>query len=180
MGLVPRCVDCRGEAGWPAIRPLFDYQNSGRKLIQRLKYHGEFRIASLLAQALFERFRDESFDVLVPVPLHWSRHWWRGFNQSEELARTLAKLYDKPMKLDLKRRRRTPALFDKSREERQTLIQDVFTCRPGAFENQVVAMVDDVLTSGSTLKECTRILKEAGAKSVLAFVPAITLPHDTP
>lgn len=99
-------------------------------------------------------------DAVVPVPIHWSRRCERGFNQSEVLAARL-----ESVKPDLLvRRRRTRQQVGLSAEQRTHNLSGAF--RAGNVKDLSILLLDDVVTSGGTAKECARVLKEAGAYRV--------------
>jgi ComF family protein len=113
-----------------------------------------------------ERLGLSNFDLVVPVPIHWSRRSMRGFNQSELLAEKLPGV----CRSALVRRRRTRAQARLSREERIDNLAGAFRARP-IVSGKSVLLVDDVLTSGETARECARALAASGATeiAILAF-----------
>jgi len=118
-------------------------------------------------------FRDE-IEVLVPVPLHWSRRLSRGYNQSAVLA---AKLNDGRLRIDtdlvrIRRTRFQPTMASAAARARN--VAGAFAVRRGhRFGGRVVCLVDDIKTSGATLNECARTLKQAGAAKVFGLVLAV-------
>jgi ComF family protein len=143
-------------------------------LVHLLKYRGEIRLAETFAKLLFESFTGAPPQFVVPVPMHWTRRMWRGYDQAEEIARELSQRFGCPLLGALKRTRRTPALFKLSQKERATVMADAFSCRSKSLQGCRVVLVDDVYTTGITLKECTRVLNNSGAQSVTAVIPALT------
>jgi len=114
-----------------------------------------------------------NFDVIVPVPLHPARRRERGFNQAELLARSLSRLTGLPVMLVLERVRYTTTQTAFDRTERMENLRNAFRLRPARnVRGSRVLLVDDVLTTGSTLSECARVLKESGASSVHAATAA--------
>jgi len=113
-------------------------------------------------------------DVVVPVPLHRQREQERGYNQAALIAKPLAKRLRLPYRAVLLVR--TRARLDKrilSLEGRWASVRGAFATRPGSqVDNQRVLLVDDVLTTGATLEACARVLREAGAKSVIGLTVA--------
>ena len=113
--------------------------------------------------------------TLVPVPLHWRRKRWRWFNQSFEIARTLAKLRDLPFEPALRRVRNTNQQTLLNRTQRLANLRGAFRltrreCRLQNVKNRPVLLVDDVFTTGSTAEECARILRtEGGAEKVVVL-----------
>ena len=150
-------------------------------LIQQWKFRREKRLTALLAKLFQQRANLQNpIDVLVPVPLHWRRQWQRGFNQSELLCRQL--LADCSA-LDscrlahrmVRRRRSTPAQSAMSARQRADNLQGAFTVSEPC-DNLRVAIVDDVLTTGSTAAAVAEVLAGAGASYIevwcLARTPA--------
>ncbi len=146
------------------------------RLIQRFKYTGSLAVAPLLAQLLGERIdRGARPDVIIPMPLSSERLRERGFNQSVELARLLAKHSGVPLALDACIRvRHGVAQSALPWSERKANIRGAFVCTSD-LDGCTVAVVDDVLTSGATLSEIARVLKQRGASSVIGWVAARTL-----
>ena len=108
---------------------------------------------------------------IVPVPLHWRRRMWRGFNQSLELAEDLSASVEIPVRADtLVRRRYTKRQVDVPREARAKNVEGAFEVGP-AYRNRDlpgILLVDDVVTTGETLYECARTLAAAGAPQIWA------------
>jgi ComF family protein len=120
-----------------------------------------------------ERLRGCQFDVLVPVPLHPTRQRERGFNQASLLAELLSARISIPCKPVLKRIRYTTTQTALDRAERMENLHNAFRLRKNADVRGLrVLLIDDVLTTGSTLSECARVLKRAGAMSVHAATAA--------
>ena len=143
--------------------------------IHALKYQAQFQQASLLATAFASRLRARSEPLptlLIPVPLHWRRQWWRGYNQSLELARVLgAELAIAVDTKVAKRRRATPDQIGQSAAQRRQNLKDAFAVSP-RIAGQHIALLDDVMTTGATLEELARTCKAAGAARVEAWAIA--------
>jgi len=149
-------------------------------LIRRWKYHGERRLTPLLAYLLQSHVGHLSdVDALVPVPLHWTRHLTRGFNQSQLLCQHLQSnstvLQATPIIRRVRRSRATKAQATMSATERALNLQGVFTVNQPC-DNLRLAIVDDVFTTGATASAFAKSLREAGASHIeiwcLARTPA--------
>ena len=149
-----------------------------RGVIHEFKYNRQIHLRHLLARWVRaalddERLRDYRFDVMVPVPLHSARQRERGFNQANLLANLLSKHTSIPCRHLLKRIRYTTTQTALDRSERMENLHDAFRLRKNADVRGLrVLLIDDVLTTGSTLSECARVLKGAGAISVHAATAA--------
>lgn len=113
-------------------------------------------------------------DLIVPVPLHPKKLRERQFNQSEVLASYLAKRLDKKIVKDkVKRIKYTMPQTELKRDERIKNVDGAFLAKDGPdLEGKIILLIDDVFTTGATLHECAKALKNAGAKKVVAFALA--------
>ena len=149
------------------------------RLISRYKYRSwlaaERPLLALWQQALAATGMSPRPDALVPVPLHWRRQWWRGFNQSERLARQLARLTGIPHLPALARRRATPRQQGLKQSTRRRNLRNAFAVQCDV-DGLRLALVDDVITTGSTAREASRALLDAGAARVEVWALARTLP----
>ncbi len=168
------------------IKAAVAYGDVSRNVALRLKYGGRIGLARIIANALRNTFAELPPGTLVaPVPLHWTRLWWRSFNQSALIAAELGNGHYTILVPDmLLRPRRTPLLRGLSARERRKIVQGAFAVNPkwiGRLDGQSIALIDDVYTSGATTDACVRVLKQAGAASVTIFCWARVLPvglHD--
>jgi ComF family protein len=111
--------------------------------------------------------------VVVAVPLHWKRRWLRGFNQAEHVARQVAASLDVPLIRALRRIKPAPQHAQPSATARQENIRGAFAASPRAsLSGKTVLLVDDVMTTGATAAEASRILRLAGAARVIVAVLA--------
>lgn len=108
--------------------------------------------------------------VLVPVPLHWSRRFWRGFNQADILACIVSEYSQIPVRSLLRRTRPTGFQSHRSRSERLTALRDAFVVTGNI--SPYVILIDDVATTGATLDACAKVLKTAGTRRVEGWVIA--------
>ena len=111
--------------------------------------------------------------VLCPVPLHWTRAFLRGFNQARVLAEAVSAARGWPVAELLARVRPTGAQATRSRAERRSALDGAFAWTGGPVPPRVI-LVDDVVTSGATLEECARTLREAGVPRVDAMTLAVS------
>ena len=142
------------------------YRFPADALVHALKFRGELALAPLLGGLILERTGNASADRIVPVPLSRERLRERGYNQAVEIARHLGGR----LVLDAcVRERDAPPQTGLDREARRRNVRGAFRCRR-SFAGERVAVVDDVMTTGATLDELARILKAAGAASVVNWI----------
>lgn len=141
-----------------------------KSVLQRYKYHPDVSLARPLGRLLAERcpLPARTYSVIVPVPLHLARLRWRGFNQSQLLARALARLTGVPMDpFSLERVRPTRPQVELDQAERRRNVKRAFqVTRAERIRGQRVLLVDDVYTTGATADDCSRALMRAGAAAV--------------
>ena len=178
---VSRCGQCLTQP------PDFDrsiaairYNAMSKRLILGLKYAGRHDMTPILGRMMANQGASllHQADWIVPLPLHWTRHFTRGYNQSAELARAAIKaagVSPKTYRPDLIRRsKRTENQGHKTRQQRRQNMRGAFrlhadnTCVKGA----TILIIDDVLTTGASLSSVARCLKAGGAKEVAVLVVA--------
>jgi ComF family protein len=162
-----RCALCRhGLRGFDAAYCYGSYEGRLREWIHLFKYGRIQTLANPLLELLAAVLpRTERIDAIVPVPLHWRKRWQRGFNQSELLARGIARKWGLPVVNALRRRRFTSAQAGLTNTERRKNVAAAFaSLRP--LEGQRILLIDDVLTTGSTAAACARVLRAAGAARI--------------
>jgi ComF family protein len=163
------CAACLARA--PRIsrtRAAVAYGDLARSLAIRLKYGRKVAIARTMARYMAPLVASGSDRLLIPVPLHRTRLWSRGFNQSALVARELSKrlgIANDP--LALRRIRRTPPLKGMSPMQRRKTVAGAFQVSDRrSIAGKTIILVDDVLTTGSTAEACARTLKRAGAARI--------------
>jgi ComF family protein len=173
-----RCFACRSRRrGFRFARSAGLLDGTLRHCIHRLKYEGRERLAAPLAERMAEVWRErrelQGAELLVPVPLGFFRERRRGYNQAERLASALSALIDRPVWPVLRRRRGGTSQTRLSRTERIANVRGAFGVRRGmSVEGRKLLLIDDVCTTGATLDECARALREAGATRVDALTAA--------
>jgi ComF family protein len=180
------CFDCeRVPPQFDAARSAFVFDGPIREALHRFKYQGQTALAQPLARHLADwwqqskevstrlmPFESEDIEAIVPVPLHSWRRWRRGYNQSELLGREIGHIFDLPVVSALQRRRYTVSQVELSEEERSRNVQDAFAVDEKIKLPPTVLLLDDVCTTGATLNECARVLKQNSAKNIYALTLA--------
>jgi ComF family protein len=145
------------------------------RLILGLKYHRQLHVARSLGELLLRHAAPEErhmADVIIPVPLHVTRLRSRGYNQSLEIARPLARELAIPLDTQsIYRARATPAQANLPLQKRAANVRGAFACNT-RFDGKHIVIVDDVMTSGHTVNAVAACLQRAGARSVEAWVVA--------
>ena len=172
------CLDCRTRRS-PVDRTiaLWSYESPVDAVIRGLKFAGFLHLARPLGHCLAERIRvgRERHDCVAHVPLHWRRRLVRGYDQAEELAKQTARALASEFVRPLRRRRSTRPQSRLAKPERTSNVAAAFSARAGAaVRGRRVLLIDDVMTSGATLRAAATILKRLGARSVTAAVIART------
>ncbi|PCJ37054.1 MAG: phosphoribosyl transferase [Cellvibrionales bacterium] len=160
------------------------YQYPVDLLLQHFKFSGQLAAGKVLSQLLARHIKEKTErekcplpDLLIPVPLHWKKRFFRGFNQCEIITRELsAQLHVNYSRYTIKRITNTPAQHHLSRKERQRIPGNTFVAGRASqlLHEARVALVDDVLTTGSTVEALSRTLIKEGAKSVEVWLLART------
>ena len=172
------CSHCRVDPPEPlrGIRGLFFYKGPIGQSIRSLKYHGVRGLAPILGGYLADYLREHPIpiDALIPVPLHPERQAARGFNQSELLARAVTEVLNIPTRTDILRRvRATQSQIFLNRAQRRRNVAGAFAVAHGVdLRGRTLLLIDDVATTGATLRACALPLHEAGAEAVWALTVA--------
>jgi len=147
-----------------------------KEMIHHLKYSGFTELASSLSEIIYQTLQKnmpKGEFVAVPVPLHKNREAVRGFNQSELIVRILSKKLHLHGGCALSRIKDTETQVNLSRELRQKNLEGAFSCIDKTLvKGKNILLVDDVATTLTTLNECAKVLKDAGAKKIWGVVVA--------
>jgi ComF family protein len=186
----PRCAipyehpDTRGECGTSQKHPpafirsiaLYRFAPPVDYFIRELKFHRQLSLARLLGEGLAQRLARETTrpERIIPVPLHNSRLRERGYNQALEIARPVAHALGVPLDFQsLRRVRATAPQTGMTVKARRKNVRNAFRlCDPAAVSGRRVALVDDVMTTGSTVQAAAQCLRAAGAETVEIWVVA--------
>lgn len=168
------CTVCR-ESGtnFDSAYSFGSYEGPLRKLIHLFKYSKVETLASPLSRFLIQALPlEQRFDLVIAMPMHWRKRWERGFNQAELLAVPVAKRYGLKLSKNLRRKRYTKSQAGLTESQRRENLKDSLRVKkPEQVTGKNVLLVDDVFTTGATLRAAAAALKAAGA----AHVAALTL-----
>ena len=164
------CGTCAvGNMRFDAGRCVFPYRSCISDALVDVKKNGTREFADFFGRAAVMRLgsfiEGVSPDVLVPVPLHKKKLKARGFNQSSLIAKAMSRYSGVPVAELLEKTRETADQKTLSKHERERNLFNAFAVRPSAVPRKVL-IVDDVLTTGSTVNVCAGVLKDAGAEEV--------------
>jgi len=182
----PLCGACAREPlPLTRVRSALRYEGVARRMILRFKHGERTEGVAAFAEWMAEAGREllAETDLILPVPIHWRRLLGRGFNQSALLARALARRTHRPAAVDLLRKVRPTAsqqgLSATARRENVTAaVFEVAARHAPVVRDARVLLIDDVLTTGTTLAACARVLERAGAARVEALTLARVVRDD--
>jgi competence protein ComFC len=168
---------CKKKFGLDGLVSIWDYEGVIRKAILTLKYKYATEIAKELVDVFVSELKRQNIDKLLPfnssllpIPLHWHRENMRGFNQSEEIGKLVASKMGWEFNPDLLvKKKSTMSQAQLSVDARKQNLLGVFSLNPNYMLNALpstLILFDDVFTTGSTLKECAKVLKRAGVEKV--------------
>jgi competence protein ComFC len=171
------CRDCGSES--ITIWSLGYFESNLKDVVHYLKFENLKPLAKKIGEKLGEKLVEHNYikkiDLIVPVPLHPSRYYERGFNQAEEIARAISQLTGIPLYPDiLYSTRKTRQQAKLQGHEREANVRGAFAVDDpdGILRQKNILLVDDVTTSGATLRENAKALKEASVRKIIAAVAA--------
>ena len=185
------CVECMAMIQ-PVVTTLVPLTKTGKRAIRVHavgRYHGPLQQLILakkysdalacfyMAQLICERtnIAHISLDYIVPIPLHWRRYAKRGYNQSQEIAKAISKQIGVPVLHALKRIKHTPFQSQCSKDERAQNVADAFTLlTQQELKGKRIALIDDVMTTGATLRAAASTLAKGAPEEIQAVVLART------
>jgi ComF family protein len=160
-------------------RAVMRYDEASRPLVLAFKHGDRLHLAPAFGTWMRRAGAEllAGADLLVPVPLHWTRLFARRYNQSAVLAHALHAAGGPPVAPDwLLRRRRTPPQGNRNAAGRARNVKSAFAMRPGRdVRGRHLVLIDDVLATGATVGECARVLRRAGARQVDVLTLARTM-----
>ncbi len=153
------------------------YSGTIKKAIRDMKYHGVLHYRRIFGTMLYEKYLDAGLkkleiDVVTYIPIAYSRRLSRGFNQSEEIARVFCRLSELPLLPLLKKCKRTKKLSLRTMMERSAEIKgsmSVLTKHSAMISDKKILLIDDIFTTGATINEASKLLKNAGASKVYSM-----------
>lgn len=163
------CKTCRGRAiHYNQLVFVNEYKTYIGELIVNFKYRNDKILAYFFGTWMIEKVKLQNwdFEAIIPVPMHWRKKIKRGYNQAEMLGFELSQYFKKPLKTNLlKRSRLGETQAGQSRTVRYKGVKDLyFINKVPLYKN--ILLVDDVVTTGSTLSECAKLLKDSGCEKV--------------
>jgi ComF family protein len=183
------CDTCQAHPPlWNRGAAVFAYEGAGRRLVLGLKHGDRLDMLPMLAGWMLRAGRGlaAEADLVIPVPMHWTRRLKRRFNQSAELARAVSHAAGRPGAYDpglLRRNRRTASQDGRDRASRAENLKDAIGLAPGAaarIAGRRVLLVDDVLTTGATLNAAATVCNEAEASAVDIIVLSLVSFDEAP
>lgn len=174
---VSKCFECsKKEIYYEKLVFCSEYTEDFKQKIHLYKFSDKKYFYHFFTELLYERVKNEKFDVIMPVPISHERYKERGYNQSGLIAKKLAGIMNKPYEgkalLKIKNSERQSI---QSYKERQKSVKNVFKVDDILrVKDKSILLIDDIFTTGATANECSRVLKNAGAKSIKVGVICVS------
>jgi len=170
------CDSCKAHPpAFKSLRSAAAFGGPLRTAIHHLKYYQDIALAESLSEILFQKISEMQwkFDTVTSVPLSKQRMKERGYNQSSLLAYPLALRLQKPfIEKTIERTRATHSQVGLNIQERQENVRNAFSANPAYVKQKAVLIIDDVATTGATIRACSEALRNAGAKEVYGLTLA--------
>lgn len=165
------CIRCiNNNSYYDKIRSVIIFNNDSRKLIHDFKYKDKTSVASIFSKLIYNRYNKEiiDIDIIVPVPMHKIRRILRNYNQAQVLASALEKLIHKPLLNNLLVKNTwTKSQTGLSKSKRlKNILNTISINKNYNIKDKKILLVDDVITTSSTVNECSKVLKKNGASKV--------------
>lgn len=166
------CSQClSNNPPWSQSACGFQFNDLGRDLLVRFKYSGHHHLLPIIVDFMEKAFQSEAMgphDFIIPVPMHPLKKFFRGWNQTELIAREFAKLHPESKFINgLKRPRLTRPQASLNRRQRLKASRDLFCLRNSEIlTGGTILLIDDVLTTGATLHACCNALEKAGVRQI--------------
>lgn len=159
-------------------RSLIKFDQFSKKLIHDFKYHDKTHLAKIFSKLLYYRYKEDiaDVDIIAPVPMHKFKRLFRMYNQAQILAHETAKILNKPIyeNLLIKYKWTKSQAFLTRNQRKKNLSKSLKINDKYIIENKKILLIDDVITTGVTIHECSKILKQAGADSIVVVSIART------
>jgi ComF family protein len=158
---------------WDGAFALFNLEGTGQQLVYAFKFYGRPELARPFAALAKNSLKSEidKIDMIVPVPLHWTRSFSRGYNQSALFCEEIAKSMNIKYSPVLRRIKRTRQQAKLDRKQRQKNLSGAFAIKAGTdLKNKTILLVDDVMTTGATLSAAARTFDNCDLKGLYTLV----------
>ena len=171
------CKKCSGrKIYYEKLLYIGEYEGVLKEKLLAYKFKDKAYFYNFFAELLSVKILQESADILTVVPISRKRFFERGYNQSELIGRKVSKYLEKPYKNLLVKNHETLRQSELSKNERFLNVKNTFGVKNKDFvKNKNIILIDDIFTTGATINECSKMLKNAGAKSVVAVVIAVNI-----
>lgn len=169
--ICPQCI--KQKPFFDYSRALLKFDEKSRKLIHDFKYYDKSILAEFLARIMHAQYRDyiSDIDLIIPVPMHKLRRLWRLYNHTEILSHAINNIIHKEVRSDILRKvKYTKSQTNLRKKEREKNLKNSMVIEnKSAIYGKRILLIDDVATTNATINLCARLLKKAGAKSVIAL-----------
>jgi competence protein ComFC len=173
------CEKCKNDRpSYTKLRSIYAYKAELRNALHRLKYNNDLGVGEIMGKKCAEylSFLNWDIDLILPVPLGKKRRRERGYNQSALIAFPLALILNIPYNPKaIIRKKETVTQIEFKAEERKQNVKDAFLANTSVVNGKNVLIIDDVITTGSTMDSCALELKIAGARNVYGLSVARTM-----